>query len=110
MKSAIELYVSQKVRELRNKKEWSYRYLGDCINVDSSFIAHVEDPKSGKCCKIYTRYIVYQHNRVLYISLRKQIRNKINILSDSLFFAFHLVSSLALGRIQNHFHLNNGFL
>ena len=32
MKSAIELYVSQKVRELRNKKEWSYRYLGDCIN------------------------------------------------------------------------------
>ncbi|MCM1030689.1 MAG: helix-turn-helix transcriptional regulator [Oscillibacter sp.] len=48
MKSAIELYVSQKVRELRNKKEWSYRYLGDCINVDPSFIAHVEDPKSEK--------------------------------------------------------------
>lgn len=48
MKSAIELYVSQKVREFRNKNDWSYRYLGDCLNVDPSFIAHVEDPKSDK--------------------------------------------------------------
>lgn len=32
---------------------------------------------------------------------KEQHRNKINNLSDSLFFVFHLVSSLALGRIQS---------
>ena len=36
---------------------------------------------------------------------RKQDRNKINNLSDSPLFTFHLVSSLALGRIQSaHFY------
>ncbi len=45
MKSAIELYVSQKVREFRLAKGWSYRYVGDCLNVDQSFVYHREDPK-----------------------------------------------------------------
>ena len=63
--------------------------------------------KSGKCCKIYTPCAVYQYNRVMCISSRKQDRNNINNLSDSPLFTFHLVSSLALGRIQSvsqHFH------
>ena len=34
---------------------------------------------------------------------RKQDRNKINNLSDSPLFTFHLVSSFALGRIQSYF-------
>jgi len=33
----------------------------------------------------------------------EQDRNKINNLNDSRFFVFHLVSSLALGRIQSAF-------
>ncbi len=53
-------------------------------------------------------YIKY--NKTACISSKEQDGNKINILSDSPFFVFHLVSSLALGRIQNYFHLNNGFL
>ncbi len=46
-------------------------------------------------------YTVYQYNKVVYISSMKQNRNKINNLSDSSLFTFHLVSSLALGRIQS---------
>ena len=57
--------------------------------------------KSGKCCKIYTLCDIYQYNMIIYISSRKQDRNKINNLSDSPLFPFHLVSSLALGRIQS---------
>jgi len=34
---------------------------------------------------------------------KEQYRNKINILSDSRFFVFQLVSSLALDRIQSAF-------
>lgn len=45
MKSAIELYVSQKVREFRTKKEWSYRYLGDCMNVSHTFIESMRRSK-----------------------------------------------------------------
>lgn len=48
MKSAIELFVAQKVREYRTKKNWSYRYLGDCLNVHHSFIERCEDPDSDK--------------------------------------------------------------
>ena len=44
---------------------------------------------------------MYQYNIIVYISLRKQDRNKINNLSDSPLFIFHLVSSLALSRIQS---------
>lgn len=48
MKSAIELFVSEKVKKLRLAKGWTFRYLGDCMDVDQSFIAHVEDPESDK--------------------------------------------------------------
>lgn len=44
MKSAIELYVSQKVREYRDKKDWSQQYLADCINLSASFISNRENP------------------------------------------------------------------
>ena len=39
----------------------------------------------------------------MHILLKEQYRNKINNLSYSRFFVFHLVSSLALGRIQSAF-------
>ena len=47
MKSKIELFVSQKVREYRLKNDWSYKYLGDCINVSGSFIHAAESPKNN---------------------------------------------------------------
>ncbi len=77
-------------------------YLYDKLGI-SDLNSLVFANKSGKCCKIYRPCIVYQHNRIVYISSRKQNRNKINNLSDSLLFTFHLVSSLALGRIQSYF-------
>lgn len=40
---------------------------------------------------------------ILFHLQRKQNRNKINNLSDSPFFAFHLVSSFALGRTKSVF-------
>lgn len=48
MKSEIELFVSQKVREYRTKNNWSYDYLGDCINISGSFIFRAESPDSDK--------------------------------------------------------------
>lgn len=48
MKSAIELFVSQKVKELRLAKGWSHRYLGDCLNVSHTFIVQIENPNSDK--------------------------------------------------------------
>lgn len=38
MKSAIELFISQKVKEYRLAREWSHCYLGDCLNVSDTFI------------------------------------------------------------------------
>ncbi len=46
MKSAIELYVSQKVKEYRDKKNWSQQYLADCINLSASFVSNRENPKT----------------------------------------------------------------
>ena len=46
---------------------------------------------------------MYQCNSVLFHLQGKQNRNKINNLSDSPFFAFHLVSSFALGRTKSVF-------
>lgn len=48
MKSAIELYISQKVKEHRLAKGWSHRYLGDCLNVAHTFIVQIEDTTSDK--------------------------------------------------------------
>lgn len=48
MKSNIELVVSENVRKLRMKRNWSYKYLGDCINVSGTFIYVAESPKSDK--------------------------------------------------------------
>lgn len=48
MKSSIELSVSQRVREYRTKNNWSYDYLGDCLNVSGSFIYRAESPESDK--------------------------------------------------------------
>ena len=79
-----------------NEKEETLYFFEDVF-----IITHISE--SGKYCKIYTLYAVYQYNNIVYISSRKRNRNKINILSDSRFFAFHLVSSLALGRIQSAF-------
>lgn len=45
MKSPIEIFVGQKVKEYREKRNWSLRYLGDCLNVHHSFINRCEAPK-----------------------------------------------------------------
>lgn len=50
-----------------------------------------------KCCKTYMLYVVYQYNIISCVLSKKQDRNKINNLSDSSLFTFHLVSSFALG-------------
>ena len=42
-------------------------------------------------------YVVYQYNIISCVLSKKQDRNKINNLSDSSLFTFHLVSSFALG-------------
>lgn len=39
MKSKIELYVSQKVKEYRLARGWSHQYLGDIINLSRTFVA-----------------------------------------------------------------------
>ena len=43
MKSAIELYIVQKVKEQRKKRKMSQRYLADCLNVSQSFIKNIEN-------------------------------------------------------------------
>ena len=43
MKSAIELYIVQKVKEQRKKRKMSQRYLADCFNVSQSFIRNIEN-------------------------------------------------------------------
>lgn len=48
MKSKIELFVSQKVKEFRTKRNWSYRYLGDCMNLSETFVRRCENPNSDK--------------------------------------------------------------
>lgn len=43
MKSPIEIFVGEKVKEYREQRKWSLRYLGDCLNVHHSFIDRCED-------------------------------------------------------------------
>ena len=47
MKSKIELFTIQKVKELRENKDISQRYLADCMNVSQSFIQQIEDPTTN---------------------------------------------------------------
>lgn len=58
---------------------------------------------SGKCYNKQSLYSVYQYNNIFHILSKEQYRNKINNLSDSALFTFHLVSSFALGRIKSYF-------
>lgn len=44
MKSKIELFVIEKVKERRLELDISQRYLADCMNVSHSFIQQIEDP------------------------------------------------------------------
>lgn len=43
MKSQIELYIVQKVKEQRKKRKMSQRYLAGCLNVSQSFIRNIEN-------------------------------------------------------------------
>lgn len=45
LKSDLELYVINKVREKRNEANLSQKYLANELNVAIGFIGHVESPK-----------------------------------------------------------------
>ena len=42
MKSKIEMYVVQKVKEHREDADMSIRYFADCLNVSHTFIIEIE--------------------------------------------------------------------
>ncbi|WP_270516642.1 helix-turn-helix domain-containing protein [Sanguibacteroides sp. AM78-02pH3A] len=48
MKSNIELYTVQKVKEHREDADMSIRYFADCLNVSHQFISKIEDATSDK--------------------------------------------------------------
>lgn len=52
MKSAIEWFIIQKVKELRKKKKMSQRYIADCLNVSQSFIRNIESEKDDTAYNI----------------------------------------------------------
>ena len=52
MKSKIEMYVVQNVRERRMKKDWSQQYIADCLNISQSFISQIESPIEDKAYNI----------------------------------------------------------
>ena len=52
MKSAIELYIVQKVKEQRKKRKMSQRYLADCLNVSQSFIRNIENENDDNAYNI----------------------------------------------------------
>lgn len=52
MKSEIEKYVSQKVKEYRLERKWSLRYLGDCLNVSHTFIKDIENLDCDTACNL----------------------------------------------------------
>lgn len=43
--SKIELFVIEKVKEKRIKKGWSQIHLSQKLNMNDSFVGHVETPK-----------------------------------------------------------------
>ncbi len=46
MKTAIETFVIEKVKELRIREGLSQAALADCLNLSKGFIGDVENPKS----------------------------------------------------------------
>lgn len=117
-----EIYTWDYVMEQRAKTSWDLTHFGDpnpyaslpTMNIytyDLGRLLHEfvdEDVafnfreffrvnEAGKCCKTYMLYVVYQYNIISCVLSKKQDRNKINNLSDSSLFTFHLVSSFALG-------------
>lgn len=52
MRSEIEKYIIQEVKNRRTAKKWSQKYLADCLNVSQSFIYKIESPKFNKCYNI----------------------------------------------------------
>ena len=46
MKSAVELYVINKVKECREAHDMSQRYMSDCLNYTHTFVNQVEDPNN----------------------------------------------------------------
>lgn len=52
MKSAVEWYIVQKVKERRKKLKMSQQYLADCLNVSQSFIRDIENPSHSAAYNI----------------------------------------------------------
>lgn len=52
MRSEIEKYIIKQVKQRRNEKGWSQKYLADCLNVSQSFIYKIESPKYEKSYNI----------------------------------------------------------
>lgn len=48
MKSKIEMYVAQEIRNRRNNKKMSQRYIADCLNVSQPFIQQMESPTNER--------------------------------------------------------------
>lgn len=57
MKSKIDLYVINKVKEKRIAKGWSQFYLADELGMSAGFVGQAESPKSG------TKYNLQHINR-----------------------------------------------
>lgn len=89
LKSRICMFMAGDYRKSSPDQKWYWEQARDATD---SVIT-----KSGKCCKTYMLYVVYQYNIISCVLSKKQDRNKINNLSDSSLFTFHLVSSFALG-------------
>ena len=51
MKSKIELYTSDKVKQYRLKAEMSLQYFADCLNVTPQFIHDCENPQNQQAFK-----------------------------------------------------------
>jgi hypothetical protein len=95
------LYGTENARELLSVRIFCFTF-GTSDSSEDGFVNFVER-KSGKCYNKQSLYSVYQYNNIFHILSKEQYRNKINNLSDSALFTFHLVSSFALGRIKSYF-------
>ncbi|WP_455499756.1 helix-turn-helix domain-containing protein [Butyricimonas virosa] len=48
MKSRIELYTIEKVKERRERLDMNLTYFADCLNLSHQFISKIENPKTDK--------------------------------------------------------------